>query len=85
MLAARPEIIILAWAACGMRVNAKKVLARPRWSQLPAVRRGQVFIVSDENLNTPGPPVVAGLERLARIIHPEIFGPPEDEKVRKVG
>ena len=85
VLAARPEIIILAWAACGMRVNAKKVLARPRWSQLPAVRRSQVYIVSDENLNTPGPPVVAGLERLARIIHPEIFGPPEDEKVRKVG
>ena len=85
VLAARPDIVILAWAACGMRVNAKKVLQRPNWSQLPAVRRRQVFIVSDENLNTPGPPVIAGLERLARIIHPELFGPPEDEKVRQVG
>lgn len=84
VLSARPEVIILAWAACGMRVSAKKVLARPRWKQLPAVRRRQVFIVSDENLNTPGPPVVAGLERLARILHPEIFGPPEDEKVRQI-
>jgi len=84
VLSARPEIIILAWAACGMRVNAKKVLQRPNWSQLPALRRRQVFIVSDENLNTPGPPVIAGLERLARIIHPELFGPPEDEKVRQV-
>ena len=84
LLSARPEIIILAWAACGMRVNAKKVLQRPRWNQLPAVRHRQVFIVSDEAVNTPGPPVVAGLERLARIIHPEIFGPPEDAKVRRV-
>lgn len=85
VLSARPEIIILAWAACGMRVNAKKVLQRPSWNQLPAVRRRQVFIISDEAVNTPGPPVVAGLERLARIIHPELFGPPEDEKVQQVG
>ena len=84
VLSARPEIIILAWAACGMRVNAKKVLQRPSWNQLPAVRRRQVFIVSDEAVNTPGPPVIAGLERLARILHPEIFGPPEDAKVRRV-
>ena len=84
VLLARPEIIILAWAACGMRVNAKKVLQRPAWKQLPAVRRRQVFIISDEAVNTPGPPVIAGLERLARIIHPEIFGPPEDAKVRRV-
>jgi len=59
VLSARPEIIILAWAACGMRVNAKKVLQRPSWNQLPAVRRRQVFIVSDEAVNTPGPPVIA--------------------------
>ena len=84
VLRARPEIIILAWAACGMRVNAKKVLQRPAWSQLPAVRRHQVYIVSYEAVNTPGPPVMAGLERLGRIIHPEIFGPPEDDKVRRV-
>ena len=85
VLAAKPEIIILAWAACGMRVKPEKVLRRPRWSELPAVRNQQVYIVSDETLNTPGPPVVDGLERLAKIIHPEIFGPPENEKVRRVG
>jgi iron complex transport system substrate-binding protein len=84
VLRARPEVIVLAWAACGMRVNAKRVLARPRWQRLPAFRRRRVYILSDENLNTPGPPIVAGLERLARILHPEIFGPPEDAKVRQV-
>jgi len=82
VLAAKPEIIILAWAACGMRVKPEKILRRPGWAGLPAVRNRQVFVVSDEALNTPGPPVVAGLERLAKIIHPEIFGPPENEKVR---
>lgn len=84
VLSARPEIIILAWAACGMRVNTRKVLQRPAWDRLPAVRRRQVFIISDEAVNTPGPPVIAGLERLACIIHQEIFDPPEDNKVRRV-
>jgi iron complex transport system substrate-binding protein len=81
---ARPEVIILGWAACGLRVDARKVLARPGWSRLPAVRSGRVFVVSDEALNTPGPPLVGGLELLAGIIHPEIYGEPTSEKVHRV-
>jgi iron complex transport system substrate-binding protein len=81
VLAARPEIIVVAWAACGLKVDTRKVLRRPRWERLPAFRSGRVFLVSDETLNTPGPPIADGLERLAKIIHPEIFGEPADRKV----
>jgi iron complex transport system substrate-binding protein len=81
---AKPDVVILGWAACGLRVDARKVLDRPGWSKLPAVRYGRVFVVSDEALNTPGPPLVEGLELLAQIIHPEIFGQPTREKVRRV-
>ncbi len=81
---ARPDVVILGWAACGLRVDGSKVLSRPGWSKLPAVRNGRVFVVSDEALNTPGPPLAGGLELLARIIHPEIFGQPTREKVRRV-
>lgn len=84
VLSARPEIVILAWAACGLRVDTRKVVRRPRWAALPAFRRGQVYLVSDETVNTPSPVVVGGLERLARIIHPEIFGESADEKVVRV-
>lgn len=82
--AARPEIIILAWAACGMRVDARKVLHRPGWREFPAVAQAQVYVVSDETLNTPAPPIAEGLERLARIIHPERFGKPRDSKVARI-
>lgn len=82
--AARPDIVVLAWAACGMRLDARKVLRRPGWQQLPAIRNHQVYVVSDECLNTPGPPLAEGLERLAKIIHPEIFGPPASGKVARV-
>lgn len=84
VLAAKPEIVVLARAACGMRVDGEKVLRRPGWVRLPAIRHRQVYVVSDEALNTPAPPVAAGLTRLARIIHPEIFGAPENGKVIRV-
>ncbi|MFQ5818018.1 MAG: ABC transporter substrate-binding protein [Terriglobia bacterium] len=84
VLMAKPGIVVLAWAACGMRVPASKVLRRPGWNRLPAIRRRQVYVVSDEALNTPGPPIAAGLQRLAKIIHPEIFGPPEHGKVARL-
>jgi iron complex transport system substrate-binding protein len=84
VLTAKPEVIVLAWAACGLRVDAKKVLRRPGWQRLPAVRNRQVYVVSDEALNTPAPPVAAGLQRLAEIIHPEVFGAPRNGKVVRV-
>lgn len=83
-LAAKPEVIVLGWAGCGMRVDARRVERRPGWDRLPAVRAGQVYVVSDEALNTPGPPVAAGTIQLAKILHPEIFGPPTGEKIIRV-
>ncbi len=84
VLRAKPDIIILGWAACGLRVDPRKVLRRPGWDKLPAVRNRQVYVVSDEALNTPGPPLAGGLELLARIIHPEVFGVPTHPKVAQV-
>ncbi|MFQ5926699.1 MAG: ABC transporter substrate-binding protein [Terriglobia bacterium] len=85
VLAVKPEIVVLAWTACGMRVAVNKVLRRQGWLRLPALRRRQVYVVSDEALNTPGPPLAAGLQRLAKIIHPEIFGPSADGKLARLG
>jgi iron complex transport system substrate-binding protein len=83
VLAARPEIILLAWAASGMKASPRKVLRRPAWKNLPALRNRQLYVVSDETVNTPSPVIVSGLERLAKIIHPEIFGPPRGAKVKR--
>jgi iron complex transport system substrate-binding protein len=40
---------------------------------IPAVRKGQVHIVTDDYLVTPGPRVAQAAEAIARIIHPEAF------------
>jgi iron complex transport system substrate-binding protein len=67
--AARPEIILLAWAATGDRGNPQKTLTNAKWNDVPAVRHKRVFVIRDELLNTPGPPLMAGAREISRILH----------------
>jgi iron complex transport system substrate-binding protein len=47
------------------------------WNDLPAVKSGQVWATDATcYFSRPGPRVVDGVEILARILHPEQFGPP---------
>ncbi len=75
--AAAPEVLIL--MPCGFdvaRIRAELHLLerRPGWQQLPAVRRGRVYLTDASSyFSRPGPRVVDGLEMLATILHPDIF------------
>ncbi len=80
VVAARPEIIVLAWAATGDRARSDLVRKRPRWKNLPALRAGRVRVIRDEWLNTPAPVLMRGLHALAAVIHPEIFAAPAVSK-----
>jgi iron complex transport system substrate-binding protein len=66
--AAAPEVIVLAWAATGAKAKAKRAYGVAAWKEVPAIRARRVFVVRDELLNTPGPPLVAGARALWRII-----------------
>ncbi|HEX2713583.1 MAG TPA: ABC transporter substrate-binding protein [Candidatus Acidoferrales bacterium] len=68
---ARPEVMIIAWAATGTRGRASTALANPAWQGVPAVRDRRVYVVRDAILNTPGPPLVEGARELFRILHSE--------------
>jgi iron complex transport system substrate-binding protein len=55
------------------------------WENLPAVRNGEVWATDATSyFSRPGPRVVDGVEILARILHPEVFGPPTDEQAVRV-
>lgn len=62
--AAQPEVIVLAWAATGAKAEPKKAYGVPAWQDVPAIRDRRVCVISDELLNTPGPPLVQGAEEL---------------------
>lgn len=75
--AAAPDVIVV--APCGYDVDrARADLAAaplpPWWSDLPAVRNGQVFVMDgNAYISRPGPRIVDGTEILARLLHPDAF------------
>lgn len=71
--AADPEVIIAAWCGAGDRVPLEKIIARRGWEGTQAARKGHVYCINDEFLNTPASTLIDGLRALASAIHPEIF------------
>jgi iron complex transport system substrate-binding protein len=67
--AARPEVIVLAWAATGAKAEPKKAYQVAAWREVPAIRGRRVHVISDELLNTPGPPLVRGARELWKVLH----------------
>ena len=65
----KPDVIVLAWAATGNRAKPATALRNPAWQDVPAVRNRRVFVIRDELLNTPGPPLIKGVSELLRVIH----------------
>jgi iron complex transport system substrate-binding protein len=67
-IAARePEIIIGSW--CGKKFRAERVAARPNFSQLPAVLRGEIHEIKSPLILQPGPAALTeGFAALVKII-----------------
>jgi iron complex transport system substrate-binding protein len=84
-----PEIIVL--IPCGYyKEDILRQLPQARlpegWNDLQAVRAREVWAVDATSyFSRPGPRVVDGVEILARILHPEIFGAPEEDEAVRVG
>jgi iron complex transport system substrate-binding protein len=66
---ARPDVIVLAWAATADKATPSKAYEVPAWQQVPAIRHRRVHVISDELLNTPGPPLVQGAKELYKLLH----------------
>jgi len=66
---ARPEVIVLAWAATGGKSDPEQAYKVGPWKDVPAIRERCVFAVRDELLNTPGPPLMEGARELSRVLH----------------
>ena len=81
---ASPEVAVL--MPCGFDLartaeEAPTVTMQNWWADLPAARRGRVWLVDGSAyFNRPGPRLVVGLEILGHILHPEIFPRPPSPK-----
>lgn len=62
-----PDIIIGSW--CGKKFRAERVIERPGWQDVPAVRNGELHEVKSAIILQPGPAALTeGLFELRRII-----------------
>jgi iron complex transport system substrate-binding protein len=62
-----PDIIIGSW--CGKKFRAEKVAARAGWSQVNAVKNGQLFEIKSADILQPGPAALTdGVAQLHRIV-----------------
>jgi iron complex transport system substrate-binding protein len=68
--AAKPDVIVLAWAAVGGKSDPQQAYDVVAWNEIPAVRDRRVYAVRDELLNTPGPPLVDGARELMQLFYP---------------
>ena len=82
---ADPEFVII--APCGFELeraaaDAQHVLEKDEWSWA----RGKLVWALDANafVSRPGPRVVDGIEVLARVLHPSLFGAPAAETARRL-
>ena len=48
---------------------AEKRMDVAGWQDVPAIRERRVHVISDELLNTPGPPLVRGAMELWKVLH----------------
>ena len=62
-----PDIIIGSW--CGRKFQPDKLTARPGWSQIPAVRNGEVHEIKSAVILQPGPAALTeGVSQIQEII-----------------
>jgi iron complex transport system substrate-binding protein len=63
-----PDVIVLAWTATGETADGTKAYEVPEWKETPAIRNKRVYVIRDEWLNTPGPPLIEGARALREIV-----------------
>lgn len=68
-----PDVLIAAWCGAGERVPLERIVADRDWQDMRAALSSRIYCIRDENLNTPAPTLLPGLDALAYAIHPELF------------
>lgn len=72
VLAENPEIILIQDDLGSSRIKEQKQYWS-RWPDLRAVEKNRLYAIHADVVLRPGPRVVQGLERIAALLHPEMF------------
>ncbi len=75
VIAKNPQVIIVSGMGTTGDLIYNSITREQRLQSVDAVMNNHVYKISDANIiERPGPRIVDGLEEVAKLIHPEIFG-----------
>ncbi|MGM0452575.1 MAG: ABC transporter substrate-binding protein [Thermodesulfobacteriota bacterium] len=81
VIAQAPDIIIV--TSMARKKTFEEVIAKwQQWSDIPAVKNGRIYLVDSDVFDRPSPRLIEALEKLVRLIHPELFGGDGGEGLR---
>ena len=75
-----PQVIIVSAMATSADMILNSIKKETRLVTVDAIKNNRIYKISDSNIiERPGPRIVEGLEEMAKLIHPEIFGSRETD------
>jgi iron complex transport system substrate-binding protein len=69
-----PEIIVVDAMMGTAVISPEEIKKITTWQGITAVKEDRIGVVDGDLVSRPGPRIVEGLEEMAQIIHPELFG-----------
>lgn len=74
VISRNPEVFCIAWVGVRKdRVNPKVILKRPNAREINAIQNNELYILEEELFCRPSPKLLAGLAKLASILHPGLY------------
>jgi len=75
-----PQVILVSAMATTADLVYNSIKKESRLAGIDAIKNNRVYKITDSNLiERPGPRIVEGLDEVAKLIHPEIFGAKESK------
>ncbi len=72
VIAKDPEVILLGDDSGGVD-TPEKILSRPGWSNITAVKSKRIVSLNADLVNRPGPRAALGVENIAKALYPDLF------------
>lgn len=64
-----PDAVVISWCGVELEKYRPEVVARnPAWQEVPAIRNGRIFKISEAFLGRPGPRLIDGLAALRAVV-----------------
>jgi iron complex transport system substrate-binding protein len=71
-IARNPEVVVACWCGARKLPTLQRILSRPGWESTTAIQQHRVAVFKEDEFGRPGPRLPHGLERLAKLLHPDL-------------